>query len=246
MCDFFCLILLPSIGAMDFSMMGEDEDWLPPPGEEYLAFNFAGFLTAETREELLDDQADLPNFFDEERLSFDYRTQLFQMFIDGSLLDDGTYSEQEPYLGGRYFYLNDAYLKTELNRFQLKVGQGPHHDVVDTPYSLFISSNDFSVLHAEIDYDGDFFFYKTRWVSMNNDSSQIYYGTDEIDNTAVWPNGNEDVGETYWLDKGMNFKVYGFNLGEGWRVGFEDVVVYLGRSFDANYFSIPFRSIFSS
>lgn len=247
---FFCLVLLPSVGAMDFTMMGEDEDWLPPPGEEYLAFNFAGFLTAETREDLLDDQADLPNFFDEERLSFDYRTQLFQMFIDGSLLDDGTYSEQEPYLGGRYFYLNDAYLKTNLDRFQLKVGQGPHHDVVDTPYSLFISSNDFSVLHAEIDYDGDFFFYKTRWVSMNNDSSQIYYGSDD-DWSTIWTSMGvnssdleEPSGETYWLDKGMNFKVYGFNLGEGWRVGFEDVVVYLGRSFDANYFFNPIPQYF--
>ena len=242
----FCAFCVGPLSAQDSIMMGVEPDWLPPEGEEYMAFNFAGFATVDMKEELLDGQNDLPSFYDEERASFDYRTAIFQMFVDGSLKKDGKYSEQEPYLGGRYIYLNDAYVAIDFDRFDFKAGRGPHHDVLDSPYSLFISSEDIPVLHAEVNYSGDLFFYKTRWVNMSINSAQIYYGTDNLtDPTPGYPDGRfaTDLDQTYWLDKGMNYKVYGFNLGD-WRVGFEDVVVYLDRPFDVDYFLNPLPQYF--
>jgi hypothetical protein len=242
---FFGLVLILAISfsplaAMEAPLMGADEEWLPAVGKEYMALNFGLFLTAETQEELMSGQPELSNLYDEERFSLDYRTSLFSLFIDGSLVNDGKYSDQEPYMGGRYIYLNDAFIKTESDLFSIKAGRGPHHDVVDSPYSLFVSSADIPVLYGEINYTGEFFFYKTRWVNMSYNSAQIYYGTEGL----IDPTGGSAVlGETYWLDKGMNFKVYGINVGD-WRFGFEDVVVYLNRPFDAEYFLNPLPMYF--
>lgn len=240
---FFCLAM-GILSARDTGLMAREEGWLPALGQEYLAFNFGGYLNLSHVNKLTDSQPDQPFLWDEERASFDYRTSLFRMFIDGSIKFDGKYSEQEPYLGGRYLYINDAYLKMYLPKFTVKAGQGPHRDIVDSPYSLFISSADIPVLHAEMNYQGDLFFFKNRWVSMSYNSSQAYYGTDSLGLPAEgWPNGVAPQEGTLWLDKGMNFKVYGLDF-DGWRIGFEDVVVYLDRSFDANYFFNPLPQYF--
>lgn len=239
------LYMVLPLAALDTSLTGVEEGWLPGENEEYMAFNFAGFATLDVQKKLMDGQPDLSFLYDEERASFDYRTRLFRMFVDGSFRNDGKYSEQEPFFGGRYMYLNDAFIKINFDRFELKAGRGPHRDVVDSPYSLFISSADISALHGEIDYKGDFFFYKTRWVNMSINSAQIYYGTDPdtyggtLPDVTTSPNIDDLMnGPTYWLDKGMNYKVYGFNFGD-WRFGFEDVVVYLDRPFDVEYFINP-------
>ncbi len=245
---FFYINFPLSLSAHESSLYGVDEGWLPRDGEEYLAFNFAGFGFINIDEKIMDSQPALASLFDEERASMDYRTSIFSIFVDGSLLDDGKYSVQEPYMGGRYIYLNNAYLKFTSGRFELKAGRGPHRDVVDSPYSLFISSADIPALNGEIDYKGDKFFFKTRWVSMSYNSDQIYYGTDNLSTATPpspggWPNDHTPSDNTYWLDKGMNFKVYGFDMGD-WRWGFEDVVVYLGRSFDMEYFINPLPQYF--
>ncbi len=242
---FLFLISLLPLSAHESSLYGVDEGWLPPVGEEYMAFNFAGFTMLDAQEKLMNSQPDLPFFYDEERTSLDYRTNIFQMFVDGSLVNDDKYSEQEPYIGGRYIYLNDAFLKFTSERFELKVGRGPHRDVVDSPYSLFISSADIPALNGEINYQGNSFFFKTRWVNMSYNSAQIYYGTDSLLAPAEgWPAGDTSPDSpTYWLDKGMNFKVYGFDMGD-WRWGFEDVVVYLDRPFDVEYFFNPLPQYF--
>ncbi len=239
-----------SLSARESSLYGVDPDWIPAGDEEYLAFNFAGFMSFDVQEKLMDSQPDLSTLYDEERASLDYRMSMFRMFVDGSLLNDGKYSEQEPYMGGRYIYLNNAYLEFSSDRFDLKVGRGPHRDVVDSPYSLFISSADIPALHGEINFTGNKFFFKTRWVNMSYNSDQIYYGTDPDDYDGTMPsldNGDDITGTltgpTYWLDKGMNFKVYGFDMGD-WRWGFEDVVVYLGRPFDVEYFFNPLPQYF--
>jgi hypothetical protein len=238
------LWVLP-LSAREPALMGVDPYWLPNEDGEYLAFNFAGFAHVDIREDLMDGQPSLGTFHDEERGSLDYRTSLFQMFVDGSLRKDGKYSEQEPYLGGRYMYLNDAFIRVNFDRFSLKAGRGPHHDVVDSPYSIFISSADIPVMHTEIDYRGDFFFFKTRWVNMSYKSEQIYYGTEDLESidTTYWPDGEAVDENILWLDKGMNFKVYGFDFGD-WRFGFEDVVVYVNRPFDVEYFLNPLPQYF--
>jgi len=248
---FFSLVIMFAISffpltAMEGSLMGADEDWVPSVEEEYLTLNFGLFGTVDVQKKLMEGQPKLSSLFDEERFSLDYRTSLFSLFVDGSLVNDNKYSAQEPYMGGRYIYLNDAFVHIESYQFNIKVGRGPHHDVVDSPYSLFISSADIPVLYGEINYTGDFFFYKTRWVNMSYNSDTIYFGTDNVlshEPTELWPNGYAPSNNTFWLDKGMNFKVYGINVGD-WQFGFEDVVVYLGRPFDAEYFFNPLPMYF--
>ena len=220
-------------------------DWLPPGDEEYFAINLGGSISAQLNHEILDGQDEYSAFYDSELIGLDYRTRLFQLLIEGSMRADEKYSEQEPYFGGRYIFLNDAYVRADLDRFSFKAGQGPQKDIVDSPYSLFISSKDNPVLHGEFTYAGDFFFYKTRWVSMNSNSALTYYGVDgAAAPSGSWPDGSgSTLDSTLWLDKGMNFKVYGFQKGD-WKFGLEDVVVYLGRSFDPGYFLNPLPQYF--
>ena len=85
---FLCAVI--SLSALDTSLTGVEEDWLPEEGKEYMAFNFAGYLTVDAHRSLMKGQSDLSSLYDEERASLDYRTQLFQMFIDGSFPRDTT------------------------------------------------------------------------------------------------------------------------------------------------------------
>ena len=93
-------------------------------------------------------------------------------------------------------------------------------DVVDSPYTIFINPNAFPAVHAEDAYAGEVFSYTTRWVRLNERSAQVYNG--DIDG-----------------DPATNTLHFG-NL----TVGFEDVSLYLDRSFDAETFLSPFPMYF--
>jgi hypothetical protein len=141
----------------------------------------------------------------------------------GSLLasNDGKYktSFSDSFWAGYYFMLMDGGLSFDLEPFHLRVGRLGHADFVCSPYSLFISSNPNRAVLAEFSYDDGRFFYLDRWLQLNYRS-------------ALYPE-----------DRGANYKVYGVHAGN-LRFGFQDSVVYTGRSFDPEFFFNPSPGFF--
>lgn len=163
-----------------------------------------------------------PRFFDEFGLAFSYTVPHVQIQAEGSIRNDGVYSPEEPaFMLGHYIDIKTATVAGDLGPVSLKAGRYAHQDVVESPYSLFISSNAPPALAVDAKYEDERFFYETRWVQLNY-LSTLY----------TFPSTGAR------LDRGMNYKVYGLKFGDI-RFGFQDSIVYVGRSFDAEYFISP-------
>ncbi|TVR85817.1 MAG: hypothetical protein EA428_15205, partial [Spirochaetaceae bacterium] len=185
----------------------------------------------------------------------DYRSRYFSLFVDWGMINDGRYDPTEPYMRGRYLYINDAHVKVEGESFSVKAGRSTQKDVVDTPYSLFVNSRPIPALQLETNYNGTYFFYSNRWVSLNRNSELIYFGSDhesfplagrESDKVAGSGGSFEDVYPRGipWADRGSNFKVYGLNLGR-WRFGIQESAVYINQSFNPEFFLSPMPLYFT-
>ena len=144
---------------------------------------------------------------------------------------------------GRYVYINDAYVDLDLDRFYLKAGRSTQKDVIDSPYTLFVNSEPHPATQIEAKYEGDFFFYTTRWVSLNNNSEHTYWGYGPGATPFITGLENDDFNSdypdgVYWLDRGSNFHVYGLNLGD-WSFGLQESAVFLHDDFNAELFFSP-------
>ena len=128
-------------------------------------------------------------------LRYDYR--FAHVVADLSLLNDQKYSPYEVYTLGRYFFVNAGGMVLDFGVLQVSGGRLPHRDLVDSPYSLFISSRTHPAILADITFRGGPFTYETRWVRLNTHSS------------AGYP------------DRGANYKVFAVQLGD-WRFGLQD------------------------
>ena len=228
--------------------------------EDTLTLDFLFSLTAERD---YDRFVKLPGF-DKERppnsiydtLSaiLDYRSRYFSLFVDWGMINDGRYDATEPYMRGRYLFINDAHVQVEGESFSVKAGRTTQKDVVDTPYSLFVNSRPIPALQLETNYNGTYFFYSNRWVSLNRNSELIYFGTDSDDfplrgRPESVPGTGDTFDEVYadgipWADRGSNFKVYGLNLGR-WRFGIQESAVYINQSFNPEFFFSPMPLYFT-
>jgi hypothetical protein len=128
-------------------------------------------------------------------------------------------SFSDSFWAGYYFMLLDGGLSFDLAPFHLRMGRLGHADSVSSPYSLFISSNPNRTVLAEFSYDDGRFFFSDRWLQLNYRS-------------ALYP-----------VERGANYKVYGFHAGN-LRFGFQDSVVYTERSFDPEFFFNPIPGFF--
>lgn len=149
----------------------------------------------------------------------------FFYIIDFSMKNDGLLLPQEDtFAGGMYYFLNNAGISLDLDTFHMKVGRLEHGDLIDSPYSLFVSSESNPAVLAEVGYDDDKFFYTSRWLKLN-------------ENSAIFEDsyGNR-------LDRGANIKFLGLKWGD-LRIAYQDAVVYTGSSFDFDYFANPLPSI---
>jgi hypothetical protein len=176
----------------------------------------------------LDTQNDDAPYNNELRATGALDSAYFDFYADASLKNDGRYTSDEPdIMQGYYLFLNQGYLDINISDFNLKLGRAVHRDVIDSPYSLFISSRELPAMLADFSYEGDFFFYETRWVRLNTRSD------------ALGEDGNTpSPGYTTFPDRGMNYKVYGIKAGD-FRFGFQDAIVYSGYAFDEEYFFSP-------
>ena len=160
-------------------------------------------------------------FFEENRgaIGFDYGP--IELRADFSLMGGRRYRSHTTFQMDRYFFINNASVNFQLENATFYAGYLPHHDIVKTPYSVYISSVDIPALNAGLSYVHNRFFYETRWVRLNERSSVEYIGKDET-----------------YRDRGLTFKAFGMHFGN-FTIGFEDSYSYLDQSFDAESLLSP-------
>ncbi|KLO20841.1 hypothetical protein X275_11100 [Marinitoga sp. 1197] len=127
--------------------------------------------------------------------------------------NDGKYkpSHGETYYKGYYFYMKNGGVSIDFGNYKLRLGRLQHYDIVDSPYSLYISSKGLSSVIIDFNYEDESFFYETRYIELNR-QSQLGY-----------------------KDRGANFKTYGLKIGN-FRFAYEESAVYVNTAFDIEYF----------
>lgn len=219
--------------------------------QDYLAFDFTGEVNAAVPYTMLEGQDDLNSIYDRLRGNLDYRSPYFDLLIDWGWENDGRYIPEEKYLGGRYFAMHDTRVRFHRpdGLFSVSAGRGPNRDAVQSPYSVFANSNDIPAMQLDFTFDSGRFFYTTRWIELCRNSRFSYIqDSDDYSNDNIFVSDmfGTEWSEGYnggWLDKGANFKTFGVRMGP-WRFGFQDVVIYIGRNFDPEYFLNPMPQYF--
>jgi hypothetical protein len=198
--------------------------------EKPIEWSFTGELNLEPS--VLDGE---PTIYDNLQTSLSYRYAFFYTVADFSLRNDKRYSPSEKYWLGHYFYLNEGGMELTFDLVSLKLGRFLQRDIVDSPYSLMISSQDenrefwrpgLPALQADFVFQTGAFTFESRWFKLNWNS---------INDDPIWyPSG--------YPDRGANYKVYALNFGD-MRFGFQDSVVYVDRVFDPEYFFSPVPTV---
>jgi hypothetical protein len=161
-----------------------------------------------------------------EFLDFSYTSEYFGFIAATTLNQDGKYSPLIAHLPdgtlfNSYLTMDQGGMVFRGMDMELQFGRLEHYDVIDSPYSLFISSKRNPALLANFRYENGFAFYETRWMELNNGSAA---------DTPAFPNG--------YPDRGAHLKTYGIKLGN-MRFGYQDAAVYAGKFFDFEYFVSP-------
>lgn len=184
--------------------------------------------------------AERPLFYDYEGLGLSYRRGVVDLGFDFVLNNDRKYEPSEPHMLGRYFDLLDGHVTLSGERLSATGGRVVHRDEVDGPYSLFISSASNPTTLLDVRYDDGFFFYESRWLELNRQSSLYTYHVPVTD-----PTTGDEIGvvETP-LDRGAVYKAYGVDFGR-LRVGLQESVVYLYETFYPEYFLSPLPMYFT-
>lgn len=127
--------------------------------------------------------------------------------------NDGKYKSSmgDTYYKGFYFYMKNGGIILDFDRYKFSFGRLQHYDIVDSPYSLFISSKGLPAVILDFNYEDDEFFYETRYIELNRESTLNY------------------------PDRGANLKAYGIKFGN-FRLAYEESAVYVNTSFDIEYF----------
>ena len=136
--------------------------------------------------------------------------------------DDKYYFYESSYYWDHYFLIENSYitLRNDDQTLELSGGIKQLKDEVNSPYSLFFSSNNIPLVNLDVGYEDEHFFFETMWVQLVSEN-----------------NRNFDT------PKAMNYKTYGLKFGN-FRVGYQDVLVY-ERTFDIFYFLNPMPAYFA-
>jgi hypothetical protein len=165
---------------------------------------------------------------------FSYTGGPFTVLGELSALNDGKYSDtaNQGYFSGMYFVVNEGGFIYDLGKVKIRTGVLSSKDEIDSPYSLFVSSEKLSTLMTEVSFEDHYFVYKTRWLRLNENSANLMYYTDNI-NGITYP------------DRGANYHMFALKFGN-FRIGYQDAAVYDNRSFDPKYFFNPVPVFFIS
>ena len=116
---------------------------------------------------------------------------------------------------GHWYELNEGVIYFALGPLYFHGGLNVNRDIVETPYSLFFSSNDTSVLNAAFGYQGEVFGVKSQWLGLNGPTS------------VVSP-----------LERGANYREYTVTI-DPVRFGFQEWIVYFEEFINPIYFLVP-------
>lgn len=134
--------------------------------------------------------------------------------------NDGKYaSQQSGFWLGFNGTLDTGGVELDAEPFRIRAGRHYHHDLVSSPYSLFVSSERLPALQLDLSFETTRLFATTRWLELNRNSRLGY------------------------PDRGANIRSYGVRLGDV-RIGFQDALVYTGRRFDLEYLLSPVPGFF--
>ncbi len=178
--------------------------------------------------------------YDQEGLGMAFVGPDFMAGFDFLLVNDKKYTPSEQHMRGRYFDLRDGRVVWSPGSLTATAGRLIHRDEVESPYSVFISSAAPSTTVMDLRYDNGFFFYDTRWIELNRQSS-LYRQEVPVRDSAGEPI-DDYVSEP--LDRGANYKAYGLQLGN-LRLGIQESVVYLNTIFYPEYFLSPLPMYFT-
>jgi hypothetical protein len=146
---------------------------------------------------------------------------------------DGVYGG---FMGGKYGYGGltietvDGGLEYEGESLSASAGKLELRDIVDSPYSLFVSGRGNKALNAGFELRSGAFSYDDRWIALN-------YGLRNAREGADWE----------WPDRSVVVKSWSVEFGR-LRVALQDAVVFVspgsgkGPFFDAEYFLYPIPS----
>jgi hypothetical protein len=162
-------------------------------------------------------------------------SKYFDVVVRFSANGDGKYGpELADIPGGNFskFYvvMEEGRVGSRLGPVRLEGGRLKSSDAVDSPYSLFVNSGGIPANGLELAYDDGFFSYESRYIELNSGSTA---------HTDAYP----DPGPGF-PDRGAVVKTIAVRTGE-LRIGYQDVSVFLGRSFDAEYFLSPMPQYFT-
>ncbi|RAO99505.1 hypothetical protein PW5551_03180 [Petrotoga sp. 9PW.55.5.1] len=169
-------------------------------------------------------------FYEEDKLTdrlgvtLYYTTSNFDIMSDIAFYNDDKYHfYEEDYYWGHYFLIENSYitLRNYDGTISLSGGIKDLKDEINSPYSLFFSSEKISQPYFEFSYENDNFFFETMWVQLVSK------------NNGNFPDSTSS----------MNYKLYGLKVGD-FRVGYQDVLVY-ERAFDYYYLLNPMPAYFA-
>ncbi|MGY4687311.1 hypothetical protein [Petrotoga sp. DB-2] len=137
--------------------------------------------------------------------------------------DDKYYFYESDYYWDHYFLIENSYitLRNDDQTLELSGGIKQLKDEVNSPYSLFFSSNKIPLVNLDVGYEDEHFFFETMWVQLVSPNNKYFEDT----------------------SKAMNYKTYGLKFGN-FRVGYQDALVY-NRAFDFFYFLNPMPAYFA-
>jgi hypothetical protein len=148
---------------------------------------------------------------------------------------DGSYGG---FLGGNYGYGGisfetiDGGLLYSGDSVSVSLGKLEMRDIVDSPYSLFLSGRGNRALNASLELRSGAFFYNDRWIALSYDLENTREG-------AAWD----------WPDRSAVVKSWGVEFGS-FRVALQDIAVFAAASsgsnplFDLEYFAYPIPSFY--
>ncbi|MFP3959900.1 MAG: hypothetical protein ACLFUX_07010, partial [Spirochaetaceae bacterium] len=189
-------------------------------------------------------EANQDEVYDQVGFAAGYGRGILGVAFDVMLINDDKYIPSQPFMFGHYFRLNEGMVRLSPEPFDLRFGRINHSDDVETPYSLFISSADIPAVIADASYDDDFFFYRTRWISLtrNWDYEHVVNIYDpEADPAERVSDEQLDVIPS---DRGANYKAYGLKLGD-FRFGIQESIIYIHDEFIPEYFFSPLPMYFT-
>ena len=170
---------------------------------------------------------DTVGYFNEINPYFSFSSPYLSAAADMSFINDGKYQADISNLSsgdllGYYSIMQNGYIELNYQDFFMTIGQKEHMDIINSDYSLFISGRKNPAFITDFIYNGDLFYYETRWIRLNERTAADF---------------------DYTGDRGANFKTYGLKFRD-FRIGFQDAAVYLDRMFDLEYFINPLPQYF--